>query len=303
MHETTCRPTVYVVGAINIDIVIKTSRFPSPGETVVGDRAEHHGGGKGANAAVAAARAGANVVLIGAVGVDANGELALADLNSCNVDTRRVRRCDGASTGLAMIVVDDAGENQITVGVGANAEVAGDTVAQILQGELRPNDCVLVSTEIPGDAVLAAVEHAESVGATCVLNPAPPVDEVLDAFAYKPILTPNAGECRQLAMRIGLSARDIRTAATELCEYTGAPVVVTMGGEGVLLCEPGKSPVHIEPLDVSVVDTTGAGDSFNGVFAARLADGDAIDAAASAANRAAAKSVEVFGARGLLRTS
>ncbi|BBX62219.1 ribokinase [Mycobacterium saskatchewanense] len=303
MVETTSRPTVYVVGAINVDVVIKTRRLPNPGETVVGDHAEHHGGGKGANAAVAAARAGAHVVLIGAVGNDANGQLALADLNSCQVDTQRVNRCDGTSTGLALIVVDESGENQIAVGAGANAEVSARAVTESLRSEIRPCDCVLISTEIAGEAVLAAVKYASLIGATCVLNPAPPIDEVLEALAYRPILTPNSGECRQLATRVGVDFSDIRSAAMGVCEYTRAPVVVTMGGEGVVVCRPGMHPVHIEPVEVDVVDTTGAGDNFNGVFAARLAEGDPIEVAATEANRAAARSVESVGARGILKIS
>ncbi|HEY0228411.1 MAG TPA: PfkB family carbohydrate kinase, partial [Mycobacterium sp.] len=138
---------------------------------------------------------------------------------------------------------------------------------------------------------------ANEVGARCILNPAPPIDEVIEALAYQPILTPNAGECRDLAARIGVSSSDTRSAAMELCQYSKAPVIVTMGGEGLMVCEPGMPPVHVQALDVDVVDTTGAGDTFNGVFAARLSDGDTIDVAATVANRAAAISVGTVGAR------
>lgn len=289
---------MYVVGAINIDVVVKTHRLPGPGETVVGDHVEHHGGGKGANASVAAARVGgADVVLLGAVGDDTNGPRALADLNSCGVDTEQVNRCGGISTGVALIVVDEAGENQIAVGAGANARVSAHIVTQSLRRKLRPSDCVLVSTEIPGDAVLAAAKCASQTGARCVLNPAPAIDAVIEALAYQPILTPNAGECRELAARIGISVTSIRAAAAGLCAYTKAPVVVTMGGEGVLVCQPGMDPVDIEALEVAVVDTTGAGDAFNGVFAARLSLGDPVTVAAAEANRAAARSVQSTGAR------
>ena len=304
MLNTAPRPTVYVVGAINIDVVVNTQRLPGPGETVVGDHVEHHGGGKGANASVAGARVGgANVVLLGAVGDDMNGSLALADLNSCGVDTQQVNRYGGTSTGVALIVVDKAGENQIAVGAGANAWVSAHTVTQSLRRRMRPCDFVLVSTEIPGDAVLAAVECASQTGARCILNPAPVIDAVIEALAYQPILTPNAGECSELASRIGINVTNIRSAATGLCAYTKAPVVVTMGGEGVLVCQPGMDPVDIEALEVAVVDTTGAGDTFNGVFAARLSIGDPVAAAAAAANRAAARSVQSIGARAVLSSS
>lgn len=297
MLTTTSPSTLYVVGAINIDVVIQTPRLPGPGETVVGDHAEHHGGGKGANASVAAARIGADVVLVGAVGQDKNGALALQVLNSCGVDTQQVAQYANASTGLALIVVDSLGENQIAVGAGANTRLSGHYVSQILRHGLRPNDCVLVSTEIPGDAVLAAVRSATEIGARCVLNPAPPIDEVIEALAHQPILTPNAGECRDLAAHMGLSFTDTRSAAIKLCEYTKTSIIVTMGGEGLILCEPDSDPLHIEAVKVNVVDTTGAGDTFNGVFAARLSQGDEIGVAATVANRAAAISVGSVGAR------
>lgn len=291
------KSTVYVVGAINVDAVIQTPRLPGPGETVVGGGVEHYGGGKGANAAVAAARVGAEVVLIGAVGDDKNGAFALADLSYSGVNTYQVTRCRDRSTGLALIVVDAAGENQIAVGAGANTRVTAESVSRTLRHALRPSDCVLVSTEIPGDAVLAAVRSASEIGARCVLNPAPPIDEVIDALASQPILTPNAGECRELVARIGISVANTRSAAEALCHYTKAPVIVTMGSEGLIVCEPGLDPLHIGALEVDVVDTTGAGDTFNGVFTARLAAGEAIDVAATVANRAAALAVGTVGAR------
>lgn len=289
--------TVYVVGAINIDAVIRAPRLPGPGETVVGQSPEYHGGGKGANASVAAARMGADVVLIGAVGDDENGSLALKDLHSCGVETRLVARYADAATGLALIVVDDNGENQIAVGAGANTQVSAQSVTESLRDQLRPNDCVLVSTEIPGDAVLAAVSCASAVGARCILNPAPPIDAVDRALIYKPMLTPNAGECRELADRLGINYTDVGSAAAGVCDYTDSPVIVTVGGDGLIVCKPGQEPVHIAALAVDVVDTTGAGDTFNGVFAARISLGDSIEVAANLANRAAAISVGRVGAR------
>jgi ribokinase len=288
---------VYVVGAINVDVVIRTARLPGPGETVVGESPEYHGGGKGANASVAAARMGADVVLIGAVGEDDNGRLALEDLTSCGVDTRLVAQSVGTGTGLALIVVDNRGENQIAVGAGANMRVSPEGVAQSLQRRLQRSDCVLVSTEIPGDAVLAAVRSASEIGARCILNPAPPIDDVTRALVYRPILTPNAGECRELADRLGISFTDIESAAAGLCDYTSSPVIVTVGGDGLIVCEPGSESVFVPALAVDVVDTTGAGDTFNGVFAARLSLGDSIEVAANVANRAAAMSVGRVGAR------
>lgn len=303
MIKTATRSKLYVVGAINVDVVIRAPRLPAPGETVVGDRVERHGGGKGANASVAAARVGADATLIGAVGDDETGALALADLNSSGVNTQQILRCRGTNTGLALITVDPNGENQIAVAPGANGQVTAEEVSHRLRHLLHRCDCVLVSAEIPGDAVLAAVKSASEAGARCILNPAPPIDEVIEALTFQPILTPNLGECHQLARRVGVNYSSTRSAAMGLCERSKAPVVVTMGGNGLLVCEPGTDPVHIGALKVDVIDTTGAGDTFNGVFAARLSEGDTIDVAATVANQAAAISVGTVGARAALPTT
>ncbi|PYE12227.1 ribokinase [Williamsia limnetica] len=286
---------VIVVGAINVDFVIATVRLPGPGETVVGPRVDRHGGGKGANAAVAAARAGASVELIGAAGADDTGDGALTDLRDDGVDVGAVVRTD-APTGVALIVVDQAGENQIAVGAGANAELTAEQVRDSLT-DLRPGDCVLISTEIPGAAVLAAVETAAAAGARCVVNPAPPIPEIADAVQYGPILTPNAGECLELAGMLGADSDTVEEAATALSEATGSAVVVTLGGDGLLVGIPGHGVERIPARAATVRDTTGAGDTFNGVFAARLAAGDTTNAAATVANVAAAMSVSYVGAR------
>ena len=217
---------VVVVGAINVDFVVAAERLPKPGETVVGPRAERFGGGKGANAAVAAARAGADVMLIGAVGDDDTGRAALDELRADGVRVESVAVLDGVPTGVALIVVDAAGENQIAVGAGANAAVERDRVRDALVDALPDVDCVLVSTEIP----LAAV-------------------------------------------------------------------VVTLGGEGALVVEPGGLVEHLPPRPATVCDTTGAGDTFNGVLAAQLAAGATLLDAARAANVGAALSVSEVGAR------
>lgn len=291
-----------VVGAVNVDFVIATKRLPGPGETVVGPRVDRYGGGKGANAAVAAARAGALVRLIGAAGADDTGDGALAELRSEHVDVGAVSISAESPTGVALIVVDHAGENQIAVGAGANAHLDSSHVADALT-DLRHGDCVLISTEIPGDAVLAAVEAANAAGATCVLNPAPPIPEISGALRHHPILTPNAGECRALATMLGHNVDAVDEAAELLMNATDAPVIVTLGGDGLLVGIPGNGFEKIPAREATVRDTTGAGDTFNGVFAARLAAGDQISAAATVANVAAALSVSHVGARSGMPTS
>ena len=289
---------VVVVGAVNVDLVVAAERLPGPGETVVGPRVEHFRGGKGANAAVAAARAGADVLLIGAVGADDTGRAALDELRGEGVRVDGVAVLDGVPTGVALIVVDAAGENQIAVGAGANAGVERDQVRAALVDALPHTDCVLVSTEIPLAAVVVAVETATAVGVPCVLNPAPVLPGLAGLLVPRPglrgpLLTPNVGE---LAALTGPGPTGVR--AVGLAARTEAPVVVTLGGEGALVVEPGGMVEHLPPRPTTVCDTTGAGDTFNGVFAAQLAAGAGLLDAARAANVAAALSVAQVGARG-----
>lgn len=294
---------VVVVGAVNVDFVVAADRLPGPGETVVGPRVERFGGGKGANAAVAAARAGADVRLIGAVGDDDTGRAALDELRAEGVCVDGVAVLDGVSTGVALIVVDAAGENQIAVGAGANGRVERDRVRDALVDALPDVDCVLVSTEIPLAAVAVAVETATAVGVPCVLNPAPVLPGLAGLLVPRPglrgpLLTPNVGE---LAALTGPGPTGVR--AVGLAARTEAAVIVTLGGEGALVVEPGGVVEHLPPRPTTVCDTTGAGDTFNGVLAARLAAGAGLLDAARAANVAAALSVRQVGARAGMPTA
>jgi ribokinase len=293
-------PVVVVVGAINVDLVVAAARLPGPGETVVGGGVQRHGGGKGANAAVAAARAGAEVLLIGAVGADDTGAAALAELRADGVDTAGVAVLDGVPTGVALIVVDDHGENQIAVGAGANAAVEAEHVRETLRTVLPRAGCVLVSTEIAAAAVAAAVEAAAAAGVRCVLNPAPVVPVVAQLLGHGPVLTPNSTECRHLAALVDADSPAEGVAppgARALVARTGAPVAVTLGGDGAVVVVPGADPCPVPPLPATVRDTTGAGDTFNGVLAARMAAGDGLVAAVRTATAAASLSVGHVGAR------
>ncbi|MGE0298948.1 PfkB family carbohydrate kinase [Pseudonocardia sp.] len=298
--------TVVVVGAVNVDLVVAAPRLPGPGETVVGGGVSRHAGGKGANAAVAAARAGADVRLVGAVGADEHGRTSLAELVADGVDPRHVAVLDDVPTGVALIVVDAAGENQIAVGAGANAAVSAAHVRAALDDALPAAGCVLVSTEITPAAVAAAVERAAAAKVPCVLNPAPVIDVVGELLRYGPILTPNASECAHLARLVGARSPaqgPVPAGARALVEHTGAPVIVTLGGDGAVVLGPDGAAEPVPPSPATVRDTTGAGDTFNGVLAARLADGDQMAVAVRLASVAAALSVGRVGARAGMPTA
>ncbi len=281
---------VYVIGSINVDLVVRAASLPTPGETVTGGTFERHGGGKSANQAVAAARAGAAVRMIGAVGDDDLGEEAVAALEAEGIDVAGVQRLADAPTGVALIAVDAAGENQIAVASGANAELAGEAVAAALDG--ASGGVALLGLEVPDAAVLAGARAARAAGLTVVINPAPARPLGDELLAVAPILTPNGGEAAALS-----GEDDPEAAALALAERTGAPVVVTVGSSGALLVEDGALQ-RIPAPKVEAIDTTGAGDAFNGALAAALAGGTAVADAVREAVAVAAESVRRPGARG-----
>jgi ribokinase len=260
-------------------------RLPAPGETVTGGRFERHGGGKGANQAVAAARLGAHVTLVAAVGTDAFGDEALELLEREGIDTGAVVRGD-APTGVALINVDAAGENQIAVASGVNSELDPGAVERAVRAA-EPG-VVLLSLEVPEAAVLAGARAATG---TIVLNPAPVRRLPDELAALGPILTPNAGEARALS-----GEDDPEAAARALATRTGAPVLVTLGAGGVLVLDGGAAE-RLPAPSVTAVDTTGAGDAFNGALAVALAEGRPLRDAAAFAVAAAALSTRAAGAR------
>jgi ribokinase len=308
-------PEVVVVGSVNADLVVSVRRLPAAGETVTGGTFARHGGGKGANQAVAAARAGARVALVGAVGADDLGDEALRDLADEGVDVSAVARLDDVPTGVAAIVVDDRGENQIAVASGANAVVDGDEVAAAVARLVAsdsaaahespgpaaardsaaahessgPFGVILLGHEVPPAAVVGGIESARRAGWTAVLNPAPARELPDDVTGV--VVTPNADEARALA-----GETDVEAAARALAKRTQAPVLVTLGADGALLFD-GGAVERLPAPRVEVVDTTGAGDAVNGALAAQLAAGRPLGEAARFAVTAAALSTRAAGAR------
>jgi ribokinase len=287
-----------VVGAVNVDLVVTAAKLPGPGDTVVGEGPQDFGGGKGANAAVAAARAGGDVMLIGAVGADETGAAALAELEEEGVDVAGVARLSGVATGVALIVVDEGGENQIAVGAGANGAIGGGDVVAALEPVIDELGCLLISTEISEAGIAAALELASEANVACVVNPAPPTQAVIEGIGRGPLLTPNAGELSALLGMLDVIATGNAAAdARKLCEFSQAPVIVTLGGDGILIISASTGERWLPAPAAEVRDTTGAGDTFNGVLASRLAAGDELERAAGLAVLAASLSVGKEGAR------
>jgi ribokinase len=316
---------VIVVGSVNVDLVVVASRLPGPGETVTGGDVARHHGGKGGNQAVAAARLGALVAFVGAVGDDDFGVAARAALVAEGIDVTHVLVAP-RPTGVALIVVDERAENLIAVAPGANASpTLASVTAALLALAIGPGDVVLVSCEIPPEAIRAALAGARGAGATSVLNPAPA--DGLDAatIALADVLTPNEGELALLAGAVtggpvagadagdaaageqpaaAAGAPDVEVLARRLLAHdAGRSVVVTLGAAGALVVPAGDEALAIPAPRVVPVDTTGAGDAFNGALAAGLAVGLPLDAAARQAVAAAGLSTTRAGARGGMPTA
>lgn len=286
---------IVVVGSLNLDVSVPVASIPTPGETVLGGDALWSPGGKGANQAVAAARLGRRVAMVGCVGDDDAGRRLLAGLDADGVDRRGVRSLDKVPTGLAMIAVDPTGENVIVVSPGANGRVDSGTVRD--EPAVRSAAALLVQFEIPLDALIAA---AETTSGIVIVNPAPAppglsteLDALLDVAS---VVVPNRGE---LASLVGdesaQSDRAVEAQAIALNER-GCDVVVTLGADGALVVTDGVAH-HVDSEAVDAVDATAAGDSFCGALADALVDGAGLVDATRWATRVAAVTVTRRGAQ------
>ena len=285
------RPVVLVAGAINTDLVGQVREAPGAGETVTGSGFAMFGGGKGANQAVAVARSGGSVSLVGAVGDDQFGRDRLADLDADGVDTAGVSVVPDAASGVALILVETSGENRIAYIPGATTCISTEST---LDAYRRAQPClVLVPNELPHEALAALLAVARADGVTTVLNAAPDPGTVSSLLGGVEILVVNEHEAGEILQEAFGSHLD---AARRLAEIHEVTAIVTAGRNGVFACS-GDEVVHVPGVVVEAVDTTGAGDTFCGAFAAEIARGASLQDAMLFGVQAASISVTRPGAQ------
>ena len=257
-------PRICVLGSINMDLVVRTPRFPAPGETILGGPFRTFAGGKGANQAGAARRMGAAVQMIAAVGRDAHGSQLLRGLWEEGIDTGLIRESEESAIGTALITVDEAGENTIVVASGANAEV-GPSDVEAARDEIAASDLLVAQLEVPVRALLAAARIAAAGGTPLMLNAAPARSLPIELLQQVEVLVVNRVEAAQLAGRD--PATDPEELARGLGDLGAGHAVLTLGREGALLWDGARS-ISAPAREVEVVDTTGCGDAFVGALAA-----------------------------------
>jgi ribokinase len=287
-------PNIVIIGSLNMDIVIEADRYPNPGETILGHNARFIPGGKGANQAVAAARLGAKTTMIGAVGSDAFGQELLKALDADGISRNSIKITHGNATGIASIFLSN-GDNCIVVVPGANYQILPEEIDKY-DDIIRNADIILLQLEIPMETVCHAAQKAKSFGKTVVLNPAPAQilpNELLGNVDY---ITPNRSE---LSLLTGINAEGegLEAAMRSLIQMGATKVVTTLGADGSAFVEKGGLLQTVSGYKVPIVDTTGAGDSFNAGLAYSLALGSSLEQSVSFSAKVSALAVTRFGAQ------
>ena len=285
-----------VVGSINVDLVYHVSRLPKPGETLTGSSFHQIYGGKGANQAVAAARMGAYVNMVGRVGDDAFGASLLAGLQLESIDVSYVRTSSATSSGLAVIGVDANGQNCIAVIPGANGLVTPDDILSA-ESVIAAANVLLLQMEIPVDAVITAISIARRHNVLIILDPAPAPESWPADLLNVDVVCPNETEA---SLMTGLPVGNIAEAcaASLKLQSLGAKIaIITMGGQGCVVCDDSGVPIHISAVPITAVDTTAAGDAFAGTLGFCLAQRHTIREAIQFASAAGAIAATRHGAQ------
>jgi ribokinase len=293
---------IVVVGSLNADLVVRTPRFPVPGETITGTGFAVFSGGKGANQAVAAARLGGRVAMIGRVGRDDQGRTLRSGLEAAGVDAEAVQGDEGAATGVAVITIDAAGQNEIVLAPGANARLTPADVERsrsLIQGA----SVLLLQLEVPLETVEAAARVARGAGVQVILDPAPARPEAAALLPLVDFVTPNENELRVLAGTLpGPTTADDATHLLRSLIARGARTAIAKLGPAGAVALRAEEHLVWPGYAVDAVDTTAAGDAWNGAFAVALAEGQGLHEAGAFANAAAAISVTRAGAQPSMAT-
>ncbi len=286
---------ILVVGSANMDMIVKVSEIPKPGETVLGGKFVTASGGKGANQAVAASRLGGNTDFIACLGSDHYGDQLNTNYVADNINIKHIKRDLNKPTGVALIFVANSGENSIAVASGANSRL---TIKHIQEKEdiVKRASILLLQLESPIETVEAVAKMAHEAGGTVILNPAPAQTLNQDLLRHVSIITPNQSEAKLLTGIYPIDDKSAKHAAEKLIASGVNTVILTMGEQGAFIYN--KEIKQLQPgFKVNVVDTTAAGDTFNGALAVALAEDYPITAAVRFASAAAALAVTQFGAQ------
>lgn len=287
---------IVVIGSTNTDLVIKTERMPEPSETVIGGSFMMTAGGKGANQAVAAVRMGGDVLFVTKVGDDMFGEESQRHFAEENLPSEYIFVEQGAPSGVALITVDARGENSIVVAPGANDMISRADIDAV-RSQIEAADYLLLQLEIPMEVVEYAADVAFKAGTKVILNPAPASTLSRELISRLYLITPNRTECQLLTGRQISDEKSAEAAANTLLSMGAQSVIITLGSRGALVAESGGKYELIPAQHVVAVDTTAAGDVFNGALVVALSEGRSLVEAAHFATRASAISVTRMGAQ------
>ncbi|HKK61888.1 MAG TPA: ribokinase [Bacteroidales bacterium] len=288
------KPKITVIGSSNTDMICRVPNIPRPGETILGNEFSTVQGGKGANQAVAAARAGGDVTFIACVGNDAFGEQSIDAYQKDGINTSCIQKINDVPTGIALINVADSGENSISVAAGANAQLLPEMIDKY-RDVIKASDMVLMQLEIPLETVYYVARLAHSANIPVVLNPAPAREIHKDILKLFTLLTPNEHEAGLLSGCWPEAENEIES-AMEIQKQGVKSVIVTTGSKGAYYLD-GESSGVVKGVKVNALDTTAAGDTFNGYLVVELAKGKSLPEAIELANKAAALSVTKRGAQ------